>query len=499
MRDFIEKHDQPVTRVFEILSGLASWTLLTSPIWASFFAPVLMAYFIILFDLYFLYRATHLGINSVRGYLKIKETSAVDWLERLNKSGLDYSKIKHLVFIPTYKEPVEILLRTLTALRMSEFPTKQLDIILALEEREGEEGLSKARLIQKEFKGVFGHIWITSHPLIPGEVAGKSSNLAFSAKEIKKKIEYLDYDKNFVTITSCDADVALPPKYYSSLTYQFLTLPKEHRYLRFWQGALVYYNNIWRVPMPIRVVHTLYSVYQVANLLTPKSIFNYSTYSTSWKLVEEAGFWDVDVISEDWHLFFKCFITHKAKVELESIFLPLSADATEGQNYIQSLLSQYSQNRRWAWGVTDIAYAAKQFLINFKELSKSSFVFRFIKALEQHILWPVHWWILTLGATIPPLINPAFKYTALGHNLPQISGFILTISVVFLGSVIAVDYLLKPPRPDFVKKRYLPMTVLQYFLMPVVSFFFGSLPGMEAHTRLILGKRIEYRVTEKFK
>lgn len=498
MRDFIEKHDQRVTRTLEILSGLSSWTLLTSPFWASFFAPVIMAYFIILFDLYFLYRATHLGINSIRGYLKIKETAAINWLETLIKSKLNYSKVRHIIFIPTYKEPIEILQRTLLALKISEFPTSQIDIVLATEERE-EKAVKKAKQLQKEFKSIFGHFWITTHPLIPGEVAGKSSNLAFSAQEIKRKIEYLDYDKSFVTVTSCDADVVMPPKYYSLLTYQFLTLPKEARYLRFWQGALVYYNNIWRVPMPVRVVHTLYSVYQVANLMTPKSIFNYSTYSTSWKLVEEAGFWDVDVISEDWHLFFKCFITHRAKVELESVYLPLSADAAEGQNYVQSLLSQYNQNRRWAWGVTDIAYAAKQFLLNFRELSITPFFFRFLKALEQHIFWPVHWWILTLGATIPPLINPAFKFTALGHNLPKISGFILTISVVFLLSVIVVDYLLKPPRPDSVKKRQLPLTILQYFLMPVVSFFFGALPGMEAHTRLILGKRIEYRVTEKFK
>lgn len=496
MRTIIEKYDKPFTRSLEILSAIPSWILLTAPFWAAFFAPVEISYFIIIFDLYFLYRATHLGIDSLRGYFKIKETSQVDWVETLKREKLNYSSIHHVVFIPTYKEPIEILRRTLQALAIQEFNPKQIDIVLALEERE-EEAPQKAKELEKELGSIFGHFWITKHPLVTGEVAGKSSNLRFAALAVKEKIEGLKYNKNFVTVTSCDADVVLPPKYYSNLTYQFLTSKEPH--LRFWQGALVYYNNIWRVPMPIRVVHTLYSVYQVANLMTPKSIFNYSTYSTSWKLVEEAGFWDVDVISEDWHLFFKCFISHQAKVEIESIYLPLSADAVEGQTYIQSLLSQYSQNRRWAWGITDIAFATKQFLLNFKELSKTSFIFRFAKALEQHIFWPIHWWILTVGATIPPLINPAFRYTSLGHNLPQISGFILTISIVFLASVVVVDYLMKPPRPAYVKKRYLPFTLLQYLLMPVVSFFFGALPGMEAHTRLILGKRIEYRVTEKFK
>jgi len=30
-----------------------------------------------------------------------------------------------------------------------------------------------------------------------------------------------------------------------------------------------------------------------------------------------------------------------------------------------------------------------------------------------------------------------------------------------------------------------------------VGFFFSALPGIDAHTRLMLGKYIEYRVTEK--
>jgi hypothetical protein len=31
----------------------------------------------------------------------------------------------------------------------------------------------------------------------------------------------------------------------------------------------------------------------------------------------------------------------------------------------------------------------------------------------------------------------------------------------------------------------------------VVSFFLNALPGLDAHTRMLLGKRLEYRVTEK--
>jgi hypothetical protein len=35
--------------------------------------------------------------------------------------------------------------------------------------------------------------------------------------------------------------------------------------------------------------------------------------------------------------------------------------------------------------------------------------------------------------------------------------------------------------------------------LPIVGFFFTALPGIDAHTRLMLGKYIEYKVTEKVK
>ncbi|MCL5412005.1 MAG: glycosyltransferase family 2 protein [Patescibacteria group bacterium] len=493
MKEFLEKNDRKITRSLEMSTGIISWTLLTSPVWAGFFFPEAIAYFILVFDLYFFYRALMLGINAVRAYRKIRLTEKDDWYERAKEENLPIEKVRHVVFIPTIKDPMAVLERTLGFLTSQEFPTKQIDIVLATEARDTE-APEKVALLKKKFEKYFGHFWMTSHVLVPGEVVGKSSNLASSAKEIQRKIEEVGYDKDFVTITSCDSDVAFHPKYFSNLSYKFLKNPS--RYVRFWQAALVFYNNIWRVPMPIRVVHTLYSISQVADLMRPGSTYNYSSYSASWKMVEEAGFWDVDVVSEDWHLFFKCFFSHEGKVDIESIYLPLLADAAEGKNYWHSMVSQYNQNRRWAWGATDIAFAVKQFLLQPK-ISKQNFTLRFLRALDQHILWPVNWWIVTLGAQIPPIVNPAFKYTALGYNLPKFSGAILTTCTVFLVFVVIVDWLLKPPRPADFKKRYLPSTLLQYLLMPITSFFFSALPGMDAHARLILGKRLEYKSTEK--
>ena len=38
---------------------------------------------------------------------------------------------------------------------------------------------------------------------------------------------------------------------------------------------------------------------------------------------------------------------------------------------------------------------------------------------------------------------------------------------------------------------------LEYLLYPIVGLVMSVLPALEAHTRLLLGRYLEYRVTEK--
>jgi hypothetical protein len=112
-------------------------------------------------------------------------------------------------------------------------------------------------------------------------------------------------------------------------------------------------------------------------------------------------------------------------------------------------------------------------------------------------MWPVNWFIITLGLTIPILLNPAFGRTALGYTVPKLSSFVLTVALAFLVIMIVIDNIHKPPRPKEVKLWRALITPFEFVLMPIAGFFFSALPGLDAHTRLMLGKYIEYRVTEK--
>lgn len=490
--EFVQRHDKVINRLLEILPGAFSWTLILFPLWGSFWVPHYVAYFIIIFDIYWFYKSAILAATAVLSHLKIRAAEKYDWLTDAKKLD-SFDKIHHLVIIPTYLEPESTIAKGLHSLVNQDFPHNKISIILAIEKRESG-GVAKAKKLQNEFGSVFAHFWITVHPDLPGEVKGKSSNQAWAGKFAKTElIDKMGLDIDFVTVTSKDADAVLHPKYFSYLTYKFLT--NGNRYHYFWQAAIMFYSNIWRVPAPIRVVNTFNTIWQTAQASRQDRIINYSTYSLSLKMLDRVGYWDVDVIPEDYRLFFKSFFALEGKVEVEPIFLWVHADAAESSTYWATLVNQYEQMKRWAWGASDDAYIIKNWLTH-PHIPLAKRTLRVAKVLEDHFLWPVNWFIITLGANIPILLNPRFKETVLGVMLPKISFTILSATLIFLLIILIVDFRQRPARPNASPLSRL-IAPFEFILMPVVGLFFSALPGLDAHTRLMLGKYLEYRVTEK--
>jgi len=479
-------------RILEIFLPLSAWLLITMPFWLSFWHPALVAYLIITFDIYWFYKSFSLAYFAVRSYLTLQAHVKVDWLAKAQKVK-HFSDLHHVIIIPEYKEPIHILRRTLNSLVAQDFPKKNIIVVLGTEKKD--EGRDEIiQILRREYKHVFGKFIVTVHPLTTGEVAGKSSNMAYAGKAVVPLLQKEHIDLSYTTVTSCDADAMLHPKYISYLSYVFLTDPD--RQYHFYQGAILFYSNIWRIPLPNKMFNTIGSIWNFSLLSQTHRFINFSTYSLSLQTVVEAGFWDVDVIPEDYHLFFKVYFTKGKKVSTKGLFLPILVDAAESHGFFRTFINQYEQSKRWAWGVSDVPFVIINAFMH-KEIPFLDKLRRIILLLEQHIFWPSNWFLLTLGSTIPPLINPVFARTVLGHSLARISSGILTLSAIFLVIVFIIDWRIKPPRPKEFAMWKLPFLYLQWFTLPVISFFLSALPGLDAHTRLMLGKKLEYRVTEK--
>ncbi len=231
MEKFLTRHEKKFLRSLEIAIGLTTWFIITMPVWLLFWHPAVVAYFVLAFDVYWLYKSFVLGFNAVKSYLKVSAHIRVDW--KKEAQGLsDYDKTYHMVVIPEYNEPYSVLRDTISNLTKQDFPKERLIVVLATEKRDiNAQGISLN--LKKEFGSEFGRFYVTVHPDAIGEVKGKSSNMAYAAREITKKMEEAKIDINFVTITSCDADALLHPKYFSYLTSVFLQ--DENRKYHFYQ------------------------------------------------------------------------------------------------------------------------------------------------------------------------------------------------------------------------------------------------------------------------
>ncbi|KKR34155.1 MAG: hypothetical protein UT63_C0005G0009 [Candidatus Gottesmanbacteria bacterium GW2011_GWC2_39_8] len=491
--NFFISHEKRILRFFEIAIPVISWSLITLPLWLSPFHPALVAYFILGFDVYFFYKSFTTAIFSTISYFKLSKLQNKNWFA-LAKTLPNYKSVYHSVIITNYKESIEKVDKTLSFIVNQDFPLKKLMIILAMEEREGDQAKIRADYLVNKYKNKFLFIGAVFHPVDSNETLGKASNSTYAAKFLTRKIKELDINPEFTTVTSCDADSLLPIKYFSYLTYMFLT--DEDRYFHFYWAPVLLYSNFWSVSIPIRIQATLSSITRLAILARPSNLIHVSTYSMSWVMLEKIGYWDTNIIPEDWHIFLQAFFTFGQKVRTIPIYLTISRDAVQGKNILESFISRYEQEKRWAWGVTDAPYA----LFKLFTTPQIPFLPKFLKVsyvLETHIFWPVSFFILTLGASIPPLVNPVFARTALGHSLPQLSGLILTITTVFLITLIYIDMKSRPARPSSYSIAKTPLLIFQWLLLPAISFFFSSLPALEAHTRLLFGKRLEYKVTKK--
>lgn len=495
LRRWVHRHPVRTKRALEILPGFVSWFLILFPVWGSFVVPEVVAYYIIAFSVYWFYRSMSTAILAVLGYFKLRSFEIYDWMSDVKKLP-NWKKTQHIIVIPTYKEPLATLERTLDKLKEQTYPTKYIHIMLSFEEREGEVGVTKAKSLIKKYKNVFGNIWATHHPDLPGEVKGKSSNTSWGAKEAKRYlIDEQGHEIDNVTITSEDADALLPKAYFACLTYHFLTNPNRHTVI--WQAILQFYNNIWKVPLFVRVFSSSTSVMLLATIMRKDRLINFSTYTASLKMIDGIGYWDTDVIPEDWRLFFKAFFSLQGRVVVEPLYLPIMADAAEAEGAWHTYVNQYEQIKRWAWGVSDTPYIIGRWITS-TDVPFWDKTVRVLRVIEDHFLWPVNWFAITIGALLPPFLNKEFSRTIIGKTLPQVTSGILTICLLALLVMIVLNFKLRPKKEG--KRIWLIgpiLEALEFVTLPVVGFFFTALPGVDAHTRLMLGKYIEYKVTEK--
>ncbi len=510
-----------VIRALEILPGAVALFLISSLFWGYAFFPKELAVALLFFDMYWLWKSWTIAYHIRKGVKLMREAQARDWradyaLRAADDDGiLPWEDIRHVVIIPNYKEGVQKLRDTLGAMAAAKGAQDSIIPVLAMEETEGKEAHKRAAILTKEFRGAFFDLLVTYHPAnLKGEVRGKSSNEAWAARAaVTELVDGRGWNIDDLTVTSCDADTLFPPQYFDALTYYFATDPQ--RYRRFWQGPIFFYNNIWQVPAPLRVPNSLGGMIHLSRLSRKRRVlFSQSTYSLSMRMAHDVGYWDTDVIPEDWHMFLKCFYALGGEVDVEPIHLPVGNDGALSHTAKETYINQYLQVRRWGWGAVDVPYAAIH-AFRHPNIPLRKRMLRFWYFMENHLMWSTQWFFITLGGLIPSTVHkltdeqltPTWfslsNYVNLSF-LPHWLSSQFTLPALFLtpclipyGMILYHDWKLRPPAPKHMTRLMHLRAQLCWFLISPITFLFSALPALDSQVRLMLGRRMEYRVTEK--
>ncbi|MBI4496790.1 MAG: glycosyltransferase [Chloroflexi bacterium] len=482
-----------VQRALEIVVGLVSVLLMTSPMWAGILFPRAWSWAFLGFAIYWLAKTANLAFQSVRTVRTMQTWDRYPWAEQ-GRRHPRWRRLHHLVVFPTYQEPLAVLEESLGYLLRQDVPRDRIAVLVAFEARDIAAPL-KAKQLHERFGHAFGRFWTTSHPLRSGEVPGKAANLAYAVpRATRALVEEVGVALDDVLVTICDADSRLHPKYLSAVACQYLTGPPGQHHL--YQPAVLFHVNLHRVPGPFRVLNGLYSAILLAKLGRKHSLVSQSTYSLGLATCAAVNYWDVDVISEDSHLFFKVFLRLGPGVTVRPIFLPVWADAAEGRTGWATLQAHYRQTRRWAWGIADVPYllwhGARA--AHLPRWQRGARIGQYVK---EHLLWTSHWFLLTGGLNFVAYAAPASADTA---QAAQIQGWVSVLLLACLPGLLVVAWVDRQ-----VRARYAPPSppperwphLAHWLLLPVVGFFAAVLPGVDAHLRLLVGRRLAYEVTAK--
>jgi hypothetical protein len=539
-------------RLLEMVPGFVSWAIIVGPIWLSFNYPWLVAYFVLSFDFYWLCRALWFAGAVILAFRRIRSVLKQDWRQRLASlddvpgrrelllrrlSGLsrrprgavslvvaqgdgfaiqrtaierelaeldavarlaepppDWREYTHLALIPTYTEPLEKLRETVRALARAEWPSEHKICAIITRETDAD-GIANVTALREEFGGDFADFIHILDPLEPGIVVGKSSAMAWGGRYLYRLlVRERGMDPRRILVTDLDADYRVHPQYFSYLTWVHLTDPNRETQL--YQPIPYFHNNIWEAPMLLRLFAAVLTQLQMWRSVLPEKLQSFGSYSTTLHLVHDVGYWATDAIPEDSRFYWKSFFTYGDSFRAVPLFIPIYGDAVRARTYWRSMAGQYLQARRWAWGVTDIPFVIQN-AIRHNEISLWSRVWRILNLFGEHINWAIAPFVIMFGATVPLIINPAFAQTTLGQNLPLYASTMLSVGLVALGVLIWVEHRIVPPRPPEWGRITRFLSYLQWIGLPFVGVFFSNLPALDAQTRLLTGRYLEYRVTEK--
>jgi len=255
-------------------------------------------------------------------------------------------KFRHMVVIPAYKEPHDVLKRTLESL-----PKKSdghdVHIVLAMEAKDITHA-STFHELDKLFGKAFASFHMTVHTVMPCERPCKASNENYALRTLWADMMAAGMDLWDVMVTVCDADSVFAPDFFNALESAYFGQIDGRRLI--YSAPRNTYRNFGKLwnPLISAVECCMNSSDFLADFTEP--YVNFSNYSILMGYAVELDFWDPEVIPEDVHVMYKAMICSNGAQSVCRVWSLIANDT------VTDFHDRYVQAKRHLWGVTTIAW-----------------------------------------------------------------------------------------------------------------------------------------------
>jgi Glycosyl transferase family group 2 len=451
------------------------------------------------------------------------------------------NKIIHFPLFSIYDESHEILLRGLESIYNSQYDLSNICVVISQESRLGDakntdfqDSLKKIswlntlifaeqnidivydtnhyelkytnpvlELFVNKLETQKLNVLITQHPDgMVGEIKGKASNEDWAARQVSLLVKASKIDPELCVITSFDADSRVGLNFFQILSFQYCCC--EKRLITGFQPMPVFSNNMFNVdllPFLVGINTTFWTMIQYSLL---DGLHFFANYSVPLVLAQKVDFWQRDIIAEDALFFSKCLIKTDGEFQVIPSFNHFSSDNIESDHYWQTIVNQYNQLRRWAWGGIE-SFPFKFY--NFFVLPGSKIDIRHRISLVfndwySHFCWSTLPIVFSLIIFLPALINLEFAKSTVAINLYELLFYFSLISYLSLGVVVFIIFVFIYPKAMInqdIKKitwQHKLNLLIPILISPFIMFVWGP-PAIDAQIRGVFGKYMGYWVTPK--
>ncbi|MDB5168260.1 MAG: conserved rane protein of unknown function [Candidatus Saccharibacteria bacterium] len=520
-------------RFFEMLPAVLSYGMLILLVVLSLIEPLYAGIYLLLLIITVLVKATGIATHTIQGRNRMDAAQSVDWharLKQLENPAASYKKAQqadssefgfeahnenlqiiaadpdsypkpsslyNAVIIAAYNEAYEVLEPTIQSVIDTTYDKDHLILVLAYEERGGEDIHNTAQRLHKKFAQHLKAFHLVRHPAnLPDEVVGKGGNITYAGYFLKDWIKERGIAYKDVIITTLDSDNRPHATYFDYVTYEYI-VHEDRKHLSY-QPISLFMNNIWDAPAPMRVVATGNSFWNIISSMRPHTLRNFASHSQPMDALVEMNFWSTRTIVEDGHQYWRSYFHFDGDYSVTPIYVPIYQDAVLSDTYRRTLMAQFIQLRRWAYGASDIPYVATRILTRRRTVPLGAGLSRLFRLIDGHVTLASISILVAIGGWVPLLINADASQSLPAHMLPEVISLVQQVAMIGLFITVFLGFKMLPPRPARYKRHRSVFMLLQWCLMPVTAIAYSAASAFNAQTHLFLGKYLDkFDVTEK--